>query len=82
MIKRELLLFFGVAQFPKASNIVFTCAAVDDFERKFVKYFVDTVLPAPDKPVITIHCDLLFFFNEFSALLPKKRAYFIIEHLL
>lgn len=81
LMKRELLLLFGVTQLPNASNSVLTWSPklystcwkfVFDCDRKFVKCFVDTVFPAPDMPVMTMHCDILFLFNPFNALAPIK----------
>lgn len=61
-IKRELLEFRTVEEFPKDSKRTFAsmicCATWVDFEsqKNFSKNFDVSVLPEPDSPAMTIEC--------------------------
>lgn len=74
LMKRELLLLFGVSQLPNDSKIMLALAAFVDrslaLQRNCVKWLVDIVFPEPDSPVITMHCDLLVFFIDINASFP------------
>lgn len=72
---RELFRFSGVSAFPKISNIFNALNARSIIRlllelllhKNWVRRCVVTVFPAPDSPVMIIHCGLLDFFNALRA---------------